>query len=73
MRLDYDRLESHYETDGLDGRCTDIKISGDSIVSKNISLVRYQHKTIEKLIDKVDLLIPDIEYRLYRYKYEKEK
>lgn len=70
--LKYDKLDSRYETDGLDGRFTDVKISGDSIPTKSIHLVRYQHETIEKLIDKVDLLIPDIKYRLYRYKYEKE-
>lgn len=73
VNLKYDTLKSHYETDGFDGRYSDVKISGDFISSKNISFIRYQHETIEKLIDNVDLLIPDIKYRLYRYKYEKEK
>ena len=66
--LKYDTLKSNYETDGFDGRFTDVKISGDSIPSKSIRLVRYQHETIEKLLDNVDILIPDKKYRLYQSK-----
>ena len=73
VNLRSDTLKNKYKRDETDGRYTDVKISEDSISSKNISLVRYQNETIEKLIDKVDLLIPDIEDRLYGYKYQKEK
>lgn len=74
LKSKYDTLKSSYINDGFDGRYTDIKISGNSIPSKNIHLERYRHEQIEKLIDKVDLLIPEKKYRLYPYKYtEKEE
>ncbi len=72
LQSKYDTLKSRYINDGFDGRYTDIKISGDSIPSKYIHLERYSHEQIEKLIDKVDLLIPEKKYRLYQYKYEEK-
>lgn len=68
----YDTLKSKYVNDGFDGRYTFIKISGDSIVKKNIRMERYRHELIEELLDKVDLSIPEIKYRLYRHKYEEK-
>ncbi len=68
--LKYDTLKNSYETSGFDGRYTTVQISGSSIPNKTIRLVRYEHETVEKLIDRVDLLIPEVKYRLYSYKYE---
>lgn len=73
LQSKYDTLKSRYINDGFDGRYTNIKISGDSIPSKNIHTERYRHEQIEKLIDKVDLLIPEKKYRLYRHKYEEKE
>lgn len=69
----YETLKNKYINDGHDGRHTFIRISGDSIPKKNIRMERFRHELIEKLIDKVDLSIPEIKYRLYRHKYKKEE
>lgn len=69
----FDTLDNNYIRDGEDGGHTLVKISGDSIPEKSITLERYRHDLIEKLIGRVDLLIPEIKYRLYRYKYKEKK
>ena len=69
----FDTLKNNYITDGEDGRQTFVKISGDSLPEKMILLEDYNHDLIEQLIDRVDLLIPEIKYRLYRYKYKEDK
>lgn len=68
--LRYDTLKNKYITDGFDGRYTTVQIEGHSIPKKKVKLERYDHETIEQLIDQVDLLIPEIKYRLYSYKYK---
>ena len=68
----YDTLKNTYEGGGSDGRFSMIKIAGDSLPVKEIRLERYRHESIEHLIDEVDLMIPDIRYRLYRHKYKKD-
>lgn len=73
LKSKYDTLKTKYINDGFDGRYTFIKIEGDSIPKKNIRLERYRHELIEKLLDKVDLSIPNVKYRLYRHKYEEKE
>lgn len=69
-KSEFDTLKKSYINDGLDGRYTFVKISGDSIFNKKIRLERFSHSLIEELIEKVDASIPETKYRLYSHKYK---
>lgn len=68
--LKIDTLKDKYETSGFDGRHTTIKASFGNSKVKEVNLKRFRHSIIERLIDKVDSLIPINKYRLYSHKYK---
>lgn len=49
-----DTLKREYINEGFDGLSLDIKISGDSLYDKRISIRRFHHFLIEDLLNEID-------------------
>ena len=47
-------LKREYINEGFDGLSLDIKISGDSLYDKRISIRRFHHFLIEDLLNEID-------------------
>jgi site-specific recombinase XerD len=59
-----DTLKREYINEGFDGLSLDIKISGDSLYDKRISIRRFHHFLIEDLLNEID---ESIEVEKLRY------
>ncbi|BAO74373.1 hypothetical protein [Winogradskyella sp. PG-2] len=62
-----DTLKRKYRNEGYDGLNLQIKISGDSLYDKRISLQRYRHPVIENLMTEIDKSIEVKKYKYHRY------
>ena len=59
-----DTLKREYINEGFDGLSLDVKISGDSLYDKRISIRRFHHFLIEDLMNEID---KSIEIEKLRY------
>jgi hypothetical protein len=62
-----DTLKKRYLNEGYDGLNLQVKISGDSLYDKRISLQRYRHPIIENLMTEIDKSIEVKKYKYHRY------
>ena len=65
--LHTDTLQQVYEKGGFDGLSTFVSIEGDSIISRSILTIRFQHPIIKKIVENTNTLIEDDKFRFKRY------
>ena len=62
-----DTLQKRYWNEGYDGLNLQIKIAGDSLYNKKVSLRRYRHPIIEDLMTEIDRSIKVEKFKYHRY------
>ncbi len=65
--LKLENLESIYQKKGADGLTTVVSVSGDSLFTKDIILIRYRQLVIKRLIDTTNSLIPENSRKIKYY------